>query len=407
MRRALVALTMLALGCAPTSEADKGPESDVPNLDVLEGAADSFRRPVDHAALVLGTPVDATLTSAASYHAWTFELTADASVSLRTTVPAGATEVDTVLYLYRETAGAWGSAIARNDDVTGSKLSALSRGLHAGRYRVLVKGYSRSVVGPFGVASECSGAGCPRPPAPACLFGTTLADILGGSVRIALDDQITAIDSTIPTFLRDQIVVALHQSTHTDVTTAEQALAAADGHVVRRLRVWEEASGRAFTVIEYGAGDNSYGAVFADNTTTVVASIHDGDLVACTVSAAVCRLGTTFHDLAGNAAFEVLSSRTIRATTAGLTTAQRSQILAAVRVSYPASRDFASALASVDGQVVNRLELRERATSTRVVAIEYGAGDNSYGAVFSGDTTRVVARIQDGDLAGCTLLGAP
>ena len=54
-----------------------------------------------------------------------------------------------------------------------------------------------------------------------------------------------------------------------------------------------------------------------------------------------------------------------------------------------------------------RFAVVERATRTRVVAIEFGAGDNSYGAVFSGGTTRIVARIQDGDLAGCTLLGAP
>ncbi len=409
MRRLAVFLAMISVGCAPATEADKGPETDVPtDLEVLEGPADSLRRPIDHGALVLGTPVAETLASAASYHAWTFSLTADASVSLRTTMPAGSTELDTVLYLYRETSGSWGSYIARNDDISGTKLSGLSRSLTAGRYRVIVKGYDRTVVGPFGLASECSGAGCPAPPPPAssCLFGATFADILVGSVRVALDDRITVIDGTIPPFLADQIVVAVQQSAHTDVRTATEALARVDGHVLRRLRVWEEASGRPYTVIEYGVGDSSYGAVFDDNTTTVVAAIHDGDLVACTARPATCRLGTTFRGLSDGRSFEVVTSLSITATTT-LTTAQRSQVLAAVRVVYPTSRDVPSALAAVDGGVVNRLELRERATRTRVVAVEFGAGGNSYGTVFSGSTTRVVARIEDGDLTGCTLLGAP
>jgi len=400
-------LALMVIGCAPATELDKGIESDVPtNLDDL--AADSLRSPIDHGALMLGTPVSETLTSTASFHSWTFALTADASVSLRTTVPAGSRELDTVIYLYRESSGSWGSYIARNDDVSGSELSGLSRGLAAGRYRVIVKGYSRAVTGPFGLASECSGAGCPStpPPAAACLFGSTFADILAGSVRVALDDRITVIDGTIPSFLANQIVVAVQQSSHTDVRTAAEALSRVDGRVLRRLRVWEEASGRQYTVIEYGVGDNSYGAVFADNTTTVVAAINDGDLVSCTARPAACRLGTTFRELSDGVRFEVVSRLSITGATT-LTTSQRSQVLSAVRVVSPTSRDVPSALLAVDGGVVHRLELRERSTGTRVVAVEFGAGGNSYGTVFSGNTTRVVARIEDGDLTGCTLLGAP
>jgi len=396
-------------GCALESEIAKGEEGDVPaDIDVLDGAADSFRRPIDHGAIVLGSTDTATLTAAASYHAWTFELPADAMVTLRT-ASMEATTPDTVVYLYRETSGRWGSSIARNDDAPGTVLSLLTRSLTAGRYRVLVKGYDRSVTGRFDLVTSCSGAGCPRPvmPAPACLFGSTFSDILAGSVRIASEGAITAIDDTVPPFLRDQIVLAVRESSYTDVATAEQALAVVDDRRIRYLRLWEETSGRAFALLEYGVGGNSYGAIFADTSSTRVAAIHDGDLVSCTVAPAICRLGTTYDELKANPAFEMVSSQIITAATTGLTSAQRSQILAAVRTTYPEVRDFAAALAIVDEQLVNRLELVERATRSRVVAIEFGAGDNSYGAVFSGGTTRIVARIEDGDLAGCTLLGAP
>lgn len=44
---------------------------------------------------------------------------------------------------------------------------------------------------------------------------------------------------------------------------------------------YELASERWFVVYEYGAGDNSYGAFFEQQGTTVLASIHDGDLLIC------------------------------------------------------------------------------------------------------------------------------
>ena len=53
----------------------------------------------------------------------------------------------------------------------------------------------------------------------------------------------------------------------------EQAFAAVDQQVIRRVDLYDEAGGRAFTAFEYGAGDNSYGAIFVAGTKTRAASI--------------------------------------------------------------------------------------------------------------------------------------
>ncbi len=43
-------------------------------------------------------------------------------------------------------------------------------------------------------------------------------------------------------------------------------------------------SGAEFTFVEYGAGDSSFGRVYAAGTTTVVVRDHDTDLLDCTVA---------------------------------------------------------------------------------------------------------------------------
>jgi hypothetical protein len=78
-----------------------------------------------------------------------------------------------------------------------------------------------------------------------------------------------------------QLVIAVQQSSHTDVTTAREALAAVDQNEVRRMRLRHTPTGREYDVFEYGAGDNSYGAIFRADTTFKASSIHDGDLLEC------------------------------------------------------------------------------------------------------------------------------
>lgn len=74
-------------------------------------------------------------------------------------------EIDTVMYLYKEgEPDHWGRYIARNDDISGenygSSLDPLELGV--GSYRVVVKGCSRSDVGPIRAFAHCGIESFPR-----------------------------------------------------------------------------------------------------------------------------------------------------------------------------------------------------------------------------------------------------
>lgn len=64
---------------------------------------------------------------------------------------------------------------------------------------------------------------------------------------------------------------------------------------------------------------------------------------------------------------------------------------------------MAEAFAAVDEQQVNQYGLRHRGTGRRFTAYEYGAGDNSYGAVFTAATLGRAAAIHDGDIYACAV----
>lgn len=388
---AAVAATVLATvgaGCFEDA-ADKGPEDEVP----VDGKLDSFQRPTDHGALALGATADSSLTATAKHHTWTFSLTGNAQVHLYTHPPlTSRAMVDTVLYLYQRGPSGWGSYLARNDDDGGNVFSSILRDLGPGDYRLLVKGYGATARGRFAITADCEGAGCSA--APTCLFGATFGDLLAATAtRITGDRELHAAD---PQSALDQqrIVLAVQQSAHTDVTTVEQAFAAVDQHVIRRVDLYDEAGARAFVAFEYGAGDNSYGAVFAYGAPTIVAKIHDGDLEACTARAQVCALGADWSATRASAAFSHTSARVVSA--AGqLTGVDATDALAAIRVAYADATSLADGLTKVDGGMVNVVELRHTATGRVVRAFEYGAGDNSYGALYQAGTTTRLATIVD------------
>ena len=126
-------------------------------------------------------------------------------------------------------------------------------------------------------------AGAPAIVAGDCLFGKQFADIrTNPALQLTREIWIHAAD-TLTTLAGQQLLRAVQQSSHTDVTTPAEALARVDEQSVRRIDFSELASGREFVVFEYGAGDNSYGAFFARDSTEVLAAIHDGDLYDCTI----------------------------------------------------------------------------------------------------------------------------
>ncbi|MBK9035750.1 MAG: hypothetical protein IPL61_31625 [Myxococcales bacterium] len=394
LRRLAVTSLLALLAASACVEVDdsssKGEEEEVP----ADGKLDSFARPTDHGAVPFATPVEATLTATARHHTWTFALTGDASIHAFTGPGLASRQiVDTVLYLYKQRAdGSWGPYVARNDDYQGSLFSSLTRTLGAGTYRILVKGYAASTRGPFMAMVECTGAGCA--PADTCLFGATFGDLLESTAyAITGDRELRATDWLGPVD-QARVVRAVQQSAHTDVMTAAEAFAAVDGQVIRRLDLYDEAGGRAFVALEYGAGDNSYGAVFGYDSAELVSKIHDGDLEACTARAQVCGLGADYSTTRNGGDFTLISANVVSA--AGqLSGVDATDALAAIRVAYAEATSLADGLTRVDGRTLNVVDLRHGATGTIVRAFEYGAGDNGYGAIFRAGTAERLASIVD------------
>lgn len=148
-------LLIIGACVAPTGD-DKGPESPLPT--VIDGKADSFYTPTVH-QLELGVPTGATIGGETRFHAFDFELSADAEVTLTTGGPDP--YVDTVIYLFRWNGEKWGSYLFKSDDAPGlGWFSEISESLGAGEYRLMVKGYADYVEGPFELTSSCTGAGC-------------------------------------------------------------------------------------------------------------------------------------------------------------------------------------------------------------------------------------------------------
>jgi len=398
-----VAAAALA-ACGSPNLNDKPSAEENPLFDAEKD--DSLRKPTDHGPIAFDKAETAAFDANAQYHAWTFALTGAATVSVKTSFGGRGTP-DTVAYLYRRAAnGSWGSAIAKNDDADAStRWSSITKALGAGEYRVIVKGYTAREVGRFALTVGCAGAGCaPSTPA-ACLFGATFGDVLGGAgaVRVTNRNTFTAASASTLTALQGaQIVRALHASTHTDVTTVDEAFRAADGGEINLVWIWDQAGARSFVAVEYGAGDNSYGAIFPQDSAEPVALIQDGDLNQCTVKAETCLLGNTYYDLRTSDAF-VVEAKVLTASSP-LTTLERSQLLAAVRESYAQVQTVAEAFRTVgDGGRINQLQLTDRATSKKLTSYEYSAGDNSYGAIFTAGTTSRAAAIRDGDLYACAV----
>jgi len=103
--------------------------------------------------------------------------------------------------------------------------------------------------------------------------------------RVAIESHVVLHAGDAIDALREaQIVDAVHESAHDDVTTAAEAFDRVDGGEINVYTLHDGVSGRRFTFIEFGAGDNSFGRVYDEGTTTVVVRDHDTDLLDCTVA---------------------------------------------------------------------------------------------------------------------------
>lgn len=113
-----------------------------------------------------------------------------------------------------------------------------------------------------------------------CVFGTTYRDVFTSEAIVVIGERRLHDGDPLEPGQAEQIVEAVRQSSH-EPATVEEAFAAVDQGEVVFTELWDASARRAFTAYEYGAGDSSYGAIFAQGTTTIAASIGDGDLYDC------------------------------------------------------------------------------------------------------------------------------
>ncbi|MGE0551550.1 MAG: hypothetical protein AB7O24_17880 [Kofleriaceae bacterium] len=403
--RAVLASVVLATFTVGCVDSGKGEEQELLDED---GKADTHRKPTDHGILGFGEPGISALTDAERYHAWTFELSGTASIEMTTSYAVlGQRRTDTVLYLYKESASGWGPYIARNDDYGDTTYSQLVRELGAGRYRVLVKGFAAATRGKFKVTVNCSGEGCAPPEPDACVFGSTYNDIpSNGALETINSSKITAANVDLLS-ARDQqlLVIAVQQSSHTDVTTPLEALGRVDQGEINLVWLAEPAARRGFIAFEYGAGDNSYGAIFERVSGDKVTSIHDGDLLDCTVSRETCLLPQDWSELRASSEFTQTTARVI--TEAGqLTGIEADQAIATFRQSYDDVTTVADGLDRVDENKLNVQTFTHVASGREIVVFEYGAGDTSVGMIFYPNSLDHAGVIDDLFITGCTLFAS-
>lgn len=377
---------------------DRGPEEEAPP----DGSKDdSFRKPTEHGIIEFGQAQASVLTEAERYHAWYFELSDTAKVELTTSYALlGQRRTDTVLYLYREGDSGWGSYIARNDDYGSTTYSKLTRELIPGRYRALVKGHLESTVGKFKLTASCDGPGCAK----GCLFGTTYHESFTAPALSKINSMVitqTNLDNLSDAY-KDMLVRAVHESSWTNVTTATDALAAVDQEEMNVTWFAEPAGLRTFVAFEYGAGDNSYGALFEKRSGERAAAIHDGDLYECSVQRQHCALPPDYATLKSDPAFTKTASKTVTAANQ-LSASEAAQAAIAMPVVYGAPTTVADGIAQADGGTINVVTYQEAATGRDVTALEWGAGDTSVGMLFHGSTTTSAGVIDDLSIDGCTL----
>jgi len=392
----LFALPLLACAADPVEE--------YPLDEVLEeGKQDGFNYPTKFGPLFTNTWQYGLLDPASKLRtpAWTFFLDGPASVTItsRQAPTDDPWVTDTVVYLYEQRdAGTW-RRIAKSDASGG--FGAVTRELDAGAYRVIVKGMRGDAEGEFMVRLGCEGAGCQTEQ---CLFGDSFYELrqLQHGVTTTYKQGELTVASPLTAAEQAQIIAAVQVSAlGEEVTTIEEAFAAVDQGEVNRFGVYDSLAGRSFVAFEYGAGDSSYGAFFEGEAPARVAEIGDGEIRECTATPRTCILGRTYREAAYMPDLTLVSRRSITKPTQVNRPFLKDQILIAVAQSSYEASTLAEAFAAVDqGELV--YSTYRHTDGRELVAIEYGAGDNSYGAFFAANSTTMVASIQDGDLYGCT-----
>ena len=114
-----------------------------------------------------------------------------------------------------------------------------------------------------------------------------------------------------------------------------------------------------------------------------------------------CAFGAHYSDLfTDTSAMTLLSKRRVTSGDA-FTALERAQIIAAVASTYDQVTTMEEAFAAVDAAQITLSQLWDASAERPFVAVEFGAGDNSYGMIVRGGSEAAAAIIQDGQITAC------
>lgn len=186
------------------------------------------------------------------------------------------------------------------------------------------------------------------------------------------------------------LVAAANQSSFHSITVEDVFRQVDLGEVVVRT-VRDLRTGSPLVTVDYGAGDNTFGAMFDESTGHMVASVQDGDLS----KPSLLREGEMLHEFMER--MEVLLEHRYTST-AGISPELARMIMTAAGTAPYQSRTLEDVFNQVDeGEVLVR-RVVDPNTNTALTVVDYGAGDNTFGAMFDTVSGKRLVDIHDSDL---------
>ena len=283
----LCSLALTACGGAEP-EGDKGDAAPAPSL--TGGKADSTDGILFKGSLEVGdeAALADTFDGDGAFHAYEIELAGGEPVTIEVSQKGSSRGLDTVLYLLgpRRSSGAYDTIIGFDDDEGWGLLSRLEDFTpeETGNYLAIVGTYDGSQSGNYRLRAVCDGGACipggNDPLADTCVFGESYHALFGSEAVAVTSSREIGITSAVTELERRQVLAAV-ATTYEEVTTYEEAVEIVDASVINQVHVWDASARRAFTAYEFGAGDNSYGAILDADGVGVRALIQDGDLYEC------------------------------------------------------------------------------------------------------------------------------
>ncbi|HLT30184.1 MAG TPA: hypothetical protein VK013_09070 [Myxococcaceae bacterium] len=252
------------------------------------------------------------------------------------------------------------------------------------------------------LATELDAGGNVDPDAPLTTGEAWLA--LKERVQITSREKIT---EPVHDLIFAQQLTAAAQVAFEDVKTLPDALATIDAGGFTVTAFTDPTTGREYIGVDYGAGDSTYGAIFEAGDERVLHAIRDNEVYEAAaaepapapwVPGEPMKVGEYWNDLLDRS---FVASRETLEDVSGLEgSVFAEQLIAAVQQSSLGPvRTLEEAAAAIDAGGFLITHFSDPETSQQLIGIDYGAGDNTYGAIFETAGERPLFAIHDGELA--------